>query len=159
MTAWFTAWRIAVAPDERAAESMSGVEAEFSGGRWNSPGTPAVYCSDSAALAFLETLVRTGGSTLPLQRYLVASNIPGDVFRDRVDARKGRGGPATNEDAISDVHLGDRWLASNSSAVLTAPSEVVPEELILLINPLHPDAKKITATISRRLSCNPLGLF
>ncbi|MDP1734447.1 MAG: RES family NAD+ phosphorylase [Sulfuritalea sp.] len=44
---------------------------------------------------------------------------------------------------------GDAWLASNSSALLVVPSVIIHEESNVLINPLHPDAKKITAAAVR----------
>jgi RES domain-containing protein len=39
--------------------------------------------------------------------------------------------------------IGDKWLLLASSVCLLAPSAVVPEELNLLINPLHPDFKHL----------------
>jgi RES domain-containing protein len=38
---------------------------------------------------------------------------------------------------------GDDWLAAGSTAVLEVPSAVIPQEFNLLINPQHPDARKI----------------
>jgi RES domain-containing protein len=39
--------------------------------------------------------------------------------------------------------LGDAWVESGRSAVLEAPSIVVPEESNFLINPEHPDFRRI----------------
>jgi len=39
--------------------------------------------------------------------------------------------------------MGDRWLKSGKHAVLHVPSVIIPEEYNYLINPLHPDAKKV----------------
>ena len=58
-----TAWRIIKA--RHAANAFDGEGARIEGGRWNSPGTPMVYTSESAALAALELLVHLGrGATL-----------------------------------------------------------------------------------------------
>ena len=55
-------WRIAVEAPAYAANDLSGAGAKATGGRWNSVGTPMLYCSANIALATLETLsfIRTG---------------------------------------------------------------------------------------------------
>ena len=39
--------------------------------------------------------------------------------------------------------MGDRWLASGDSVILAVPSIIIPAEHNFLINPRHPDFKKI----------------
>jgi RES domain-containing protein len=39
--------------------------------------------------------------------------------------------------------IGERWLVSASSLCLLVPSAVIPDELNLLINPLHSDFKDL----------------
>src|SRR5262245_29579658 len=57
-----TAWRIVKA--RHAANAFDGEGARLEGGRWNSPGTPTVYTSQSAALAALELLVHLGRGSI-----------------------------------------------------------------------------------------------
>jgi RES domain-containing protein len=38
---------------------------------------------------------------------------------------------------------GDRWLKSGKQALLQVPSVIIPEKYHHLVNPVHPDAKKI----------------
>src|SRR3990172_1776005 len=57
-----TAWRIVKA--RHAANAFGGEGARVEGGRWNSPGTPVVYTSQSAALAALELLVLLGRGSI-----------------------------------------------------------------------------------------------
>jgi RES domain-containing protein len=40
-------------------------------------------------------------------------------------------------------HIGDRWVASGSSAVLRVPSAIVPSEDNLLLNPEHHDFVRV----------------
>ena len=55
------AWRPAALAFARSVEDMlSGERARRYGGRWNSPGRPAVYLGDSLALAAMELLVHLG---------------------------------------------------------------------------------------------------
>ena len=42
-----------------------------------------------------------------------------------------------------------------ASAVLRVPSVIVPEEYNVLINPLHPDSKAITAVKTRKWLYDP----
>jgi RES domain-containing protein len=39
--------------------------------------------------------------------------------------------------------VGDRWLASMESVILAVPSVIIPAEQNLLMNPRHPDFKKL----------------
>lgn len=45
---------------------------------------------------------------------------------------------------------------SVASAILEAPSVLMPEEPIALVNPLHADAKRMTARIARPFEYNGL---
>jgi len=50
---------------------------------------------------------------------------------------------------------GDAWAASAATALLPVPSVIVPDELNVLINPLHADSTTITATTIRRWMDDP----
>jgi RES domain-containing protein len=53
------------------------------------------------------------------------------------------------------LDIGMTWLTSSRSALLVAPSVIVPEEFNVLINPRHPGARDITATKVRRWLYDP----
>ena len=46
---------------------------------------------------------------------------------------------------------GNAWLQENRSALLGVPSAPAPESTNYLLNPLHPDAKKLEIEWSRRI--------
>jgi RES domain-containing protein len=54
------------------------------------------------------------------------------------------------------VQAGADWLRGMTTAILEVPSVIVPEEPAALINPLHPDAKRMTARIVRLFEYNRL---
>ena len=54
------------------------------------------------------------------------------------------------------VQVGSTWLASVDSPILMVPSVIVPEEEVALINPRHPMAALITATVRRKFQYNVL---
>lgn len=145
-------WRIGVDTPNYTADDLSGKGAAITGGRWNRPDHPVVYCASSIALAVLETVVHLGLQGLPLNRYLVRIDVPQDLW----DARK-RDTYATlavGWDALPagklSLDAGDDWLRSNASLLYQVPSVVVPEEGNLLINPRHPDADRLVAAKLRR---------
>jgi len=150
-------WRIATDTPDYAADDLSGAGAKITGGRWNGPGRPVLYCADTPSLACIETLVHLGTSGLPLIRYLVAIDIPDPVWRVR-EARTPASLPV-GWDACpagkESADFGDEWLKSNRAAVMAVPSAVVPEDSVVLINPLHPGAAGITGSKIRKWLYDP----
>jgi len=131
------AWRIVKA--KHAATAFSGEGARLFGGRWNSPGVSLVYTSSTQALAALESLVHLNPPVL--FQYAV---IP--VEFDAALVEKVSALPAGWRDSPappSTQALGDAWAAQARSAVLELPSVIIPGESNFLLNPAHPDFRKI----------------
>jgi len=115
-------------------------------------GVPVVYASSSVALSCQETLVHVcGDAGLPLQRWLVASDVPREHWHQRT-----RLDPFdlpcwdTTPSGAPPRDWRYRWLASRRSLLAAVPSVIVPKESTLLINPNHPDCAKFLATVVRR---------
>lgn len=152
-----TLWRIATDTKTYDADDLSGAGAQTTGGRWNPPGTPLVYTSQTQALACLETIVHLNAGGLPLNRYLVAITIPPAVWgaaRTETATTLKVGWDADPAGRTS-VQLGQAWIKSNASALLLVPSVIVPDEYNVLINPLHPHSKTITAVKIRKWLYDP----
>ena len=125
------------------ATVLSGEGARLNGGRWNSPGLPAVYTSSSLSLATLEVLVHLEDPELlanlfswfPLEipddlaEWLDPGTLPPEWLNDEP-------GPASRA-------AGDGWLKLRRSAALAVPSVVTPGEWNILLNPAHPDFPKL----------------
>src|SRR5881398_3168635 len=118
-----SAWRIVRAA--RVSTAFTGEGSRLYGGRWNSRGTPVVYVSEHESLAALEIFVHTMPLS-PTERY----------FSFRVDWNAE---PPTN----GSMRVGDDWVRTGRSAVLALPSLLSRSELNFLLNPTHPDFKKI----------------
>jgi RES domain-containing protein len=150
-------WRIATDTPDYVADDLSGAGAKITGGRWNRPGLAVLYCADTPSLACLETLVHLGTGDLPLNRYLVAVDVPDPVWRPReahTAASLPVGWDACPAGKVS-VDLGDQWLKSNRTAIMAVPSAIVPEDSVILINPAHPDAARITGSKTRKWLYDP----
>lgn len=151
-------WRIATDAATYLAEDLSGEGAKRSGGRWNAVGTPMVYTSTNRALACLETVVHIAGSApaLPLNRYLVQVDVPAALWRKAVvlEASTLVGWDALPASKTS-IDWGTAWADSKTQLLLLVPSVVVPDEMNVLINPVHRDVRKLTAKKVRRWLYDP----
>jgi RES domain-containing protein len=151
-------WRIAAETRKYAADDLSGVGAATSPGRWNDENEAVVYCASTIAMAVLETAAHVNDAGLPLNRFIVAIDVPDTLWarRELLDRTKLPPTWAAIPAGRASVSVGSAWLASKRSAILVAPSVLVPEEDVTLINPAHSDAASITARVIRQFEYNRL---
>jgi RES domain-containing protein len=133
-------WRIT--HKDFADSAFTGEGARICGGRFNSEGIPAVYCSGSLSLAILEILVQTDDRSYFDDCVRFYADIPETlIFEPNGDELP------KNWDTIpygkSSQMFGDRWIEEEKSAVLKIPSVVVPVEHNYVINPHHPGFEEI----------------
>lgn len=135
------AWRIL--KTKYAAYPFDGEGARLYGGRWTSPGRPAVYTADSAALAALEVLVHLQSAAALAHYSLVSVEFPAS----QVMALAAGDLPSAWRDAPAPSELrtlGDAWLEAGRSAVLQVPSAIVTGSRNYLLNPRHPAFGRFT---------------
>jgi RES domain-containing protein len=147
------AWRIGTDAPDYTADDLSGEGARRDGGRWNRIGTPALYASESIALACLETVAHLGVGDLPLNRYLVAIAIPDAMWAaaERFVPVEHAGWDAIPAGKVS-LDYGDAWALQRRSLLLIVPSVIVPEERNFVINPRHPDSSRLRTQKRRRFT-------
>lgn len=127
-------WR--VTKRAHAATAFDGKAAARLGGRWNSPGHPAVYASAAKSLALLEILVHLDvGTSLP--RLVAFTFDVDDRLIERVRMNDLPRHWRTTHGLEATQRVGDDWLASGRLLALAVPSAIVPEEWNYLLNPLH----------------------
>lgn len=134
------AWRIA----RKVHADLSGEGARLTGGRWNSPGRPAVYLASEASLALLEVRVHLD---LPLD-LLPSDYVYMEIDLSDLDIEDAELPP--EEDLCRGI--GNQWLDSLRTPLLRVPSVIVPFSSNLLLNPKHPDADQ--AKIADLHSCS-----
>ena len=125
-----------------AAEAFTGEGARLFGGRWNFPGTPMVYCAESRALAALECLGHYQGLARRIPFLLFAAYIP-DALVEVVEPRHLPSGWRNDVPIAATQEWGTEWHRRQSSVALKVPSVHVPEESCLLLNPEHPDTRRV----------------
>lgn len=144
-------WRIATETREFAANDLSGRGAAKHPGRWNAEGERVVYAARTLSLAVLETAAYLRAGALPLNRFVVRIDVPDRVFDRRTELAAAKLDPAWRAIPAgkASVDIGSAWYAAGRTALLLAPSAIVPEECAVLINATHPDAAALTATTVR----------
>ena len=129
-----TAWRIVKA--EYADDAFGGEGARLFGGRWNKPGHRVIYTASAISLATLELMVGTPRAQL-LSTFVITSCTFPEVLVEDIDEKRlppnWRDYPAPAEVQ----RIGMEWLLGGTSAVLSVPSAVTPEERNYLLNPEH----------------------
>lgn len=136
-----SAWRIDKAK-RSLAESFNGVGAAIAGGRWNHPGTRIVYAAETLSLAAFEKFVHMGdeGRSVLLVSYKI--DIPDAV----IEAVPLRSLPKDWKDVPAPtltMDVGTEWATATRSVVLKVPSVVTMGEHNFLLNPLHPEFRRL----------------
>ena len=132
-------------------ENYNGLGASYrDGARWNKAGTPVLYFALSPAVALLEM-----SNYLPSPR-LVPKNYQMGVYElpdsAAIDTLPEVSLPANwglYPYPASTQTIGDDWLKKGDGVALLVPSTAVPAglEQISVLNPNHPDCKKLHLTL------------
>lgn len=135
---------------------MTGAGAKSTGDRWNEKGVPVVYAAQNRSLACLETIVHPNAGGLPLNRTLVEVTISDDVWapREQLDATKLVGWDARRASRTG-IGFGTEWARSRRAPILVVPSVVVPGDVNVLVNPLHPSSASPVARKVRLWTYDP----
>lgn len=136
-------WRICRA--RYAASAFSGAGAKLYAARWNPPDVPMVYAATSLALAAVEVFVNLEPLDAPDDLVAIEAELPlleSQCERLEVPVLP-RDWKRVNHPVLR--RLGADWISSLRSLALIVPSAAVDGDWNVLINPLHPDARKIRA--------------
>jgi RES domain-containing protein len=102
-----------------------------------------VYTSANAGLATLEILVHVEDERAFRRQYrAIPVALPGELVEE-LDATSLPRNWAGDPSPRSLRRIGDRWIEEARTAVLKVPSAVVPMDFNFLLNPLHPDFRRL----------------
>ncbi len=123
------------------SNDLSGTGAKLNGGRWNSGGVGMLYVTEFISLAVLEMLVHNHFKDFAIELSLLDISIPEAAEIKELKLNK------LKQDWMKDYgytrFIGDEFIRSGKTLLMKVPSAVITEEHNFLINPLHPDFKKI----------------
>ncbi|RYU91269.1 RES domain-containing protein [Mucilaginibacter terrigena] len=132
-------------------KDLNGTGARLYGGRWNSEGKSMVYLASSRALAVLEVLVHLSPLLLPDNFCIAEVEVTGNSILT-LDVKSL---PANWQDASSPAALktlGNQFIKETKYLMMKVPSSIIPEEYNYLLNPWHPDIKKVNIISTRPFS-------
>ncbi len=145
------AWRIVKA--KHAAAAFSGEGAARNGGRWNSRGIAVVYTSGTKSLAALENLVHLNP---PIRFKYAAMRLEFDrTLLERVPLKNLPADWRAEPSPLSAKRIGDVWVREGRSAVLELPSVIISGEPNYLLNPAHPDFRRIIIGKPEKFTFDP----
>ncbi|NCD68463.1 RES family NAD+ phosphorylase [Mucilaginibacter agri] len=111
--------------------------------RWNPNETEVIYTASSRSLACLENVVHRSQLGLNQLFSVMTIEIPDELKKDIVnhtelphDWREFQQMPLTQA-------IGEKWIKGGKTATMQVPSAIIEEETNYLLNPKHPDFKKI----------------
>lgn len=127
----------------RFADQLSGIGAALKGARWNSPGVEMVYSSQNRSLAMAEVLVHLSLGMLPDDFRMLTIWIPDNLPVIKWSLKDLPKNWNEFPFAAATQKMGDAFVLENEAAVLCVPSVVTIGDFNYLLNPAHPDFKKI----------------
>ena len=133
---------------------LNGTGAAKFGGRWNTAGVSVVYAAQTYEGALLELRVHTGPD-IPRNQVYAEISIPAGSQIWQIEPADLPQDWIKNEEATRRV--GDEWIHSARCVALSVPSAVTGDFLAwnILINPLHSDFFRVTASAPQRLYVDP----
>jgi RES domain-containing protein len=126
-----------------ARNPFDGEGAYHYGGRWSSPGTRLSYASEHQSLAMLEYFVHLDKDDAPEDLVLAAAEFPDDLKTEAIAVAEL---PSNWRDPAAPPELaryGDEFAHKGDHCLLFIPSVLAPSENNCLVNPEHPDFRKI----------------
>jgi RES domain-containing protein len=111
------------------------------GCRWSSIGTRVCYAATHRSLAILEYRVHIDLALLPDDLVIATLEVPDEIAIAPTPTLpenwKEYPAPASLR------RIGDRFIAEAQAALMLVPSVLVPQENNVMLNPVHPDARKM----------------
>ena len=135
-----SAWRIVRASREKTA--FTGEGPWRYGGRWNSPGVRVVYVSEHQSTAAFEVFMNRVPFILEETYNAFHLEWP-DALTELFPIKRLPPNWRVYPPPAETSEIGDQWIREQRSTVLALPSVISPADTNFLLNPEHPDFKRI----------------
>lgn len=122
--------------------TLSGIDAEKVGGRWNKVGTQAVYCSENISLALLEYYIHSENIAYLPKKILIAKiQFPDEFIVEGLNLLPERWNQYPYSSKTTEVFTS---LAKDRNFfALRVPSTIVGLESNIILNPLYKEFGKV----------------
>jgi RES domain-containing protein len=123
-------------------QTLSGIGAEKVGGRWNSIGTRAVYCSENISLALLEYYVHSVNiEFLPKEILIAKIQFPDEFLIEELKELPERWNQYPYSSKTTGIFT--NLAKDRNRFALRVPSAIVSLESNIILNPLFKDFGKV----------------
>lgn len=133
------------------AGDLSGNGAKLYGGRWNNKGIAVVYLTSSRAMAMMELLVHLRPEDLQRPYVVMAFEVPEDKILKITLENLPKDWKEDRQKSYLH-HITADFVREGKYLIMEVPSVLVEEESNYILNPLHPDAKKVKLISQRSFS-------
>jgi len=127
----------------RYIDDLSGTGPRLHGGRWNNKGTSLIYTSSSRSLATVEYLVHVPIAIVPKNLRIATIEIPAGIVPIEIETADLPDSWRQYPPPPGLADMGSNWALSGESLLLRVPSAVIENENNILINPTHPDMRRV----------------
>ena len=127
---------------KKFATQLTGEGAKLHGGRWNSIGTACLYTAESIALCVLEYAANVSLHQLPPSLTVTVFLLPDNSWKEFLEEELPKNWqevPAPSETQ----EWGSSQLQDAGYLALKLPSVIIPSEHNYILNPAHPEFKKV----------------
>ena len=135
---------------EKFAGTLSGKGAAIKGARWNSVGVEIIYTAANRSLAMAEVAVHFTLATLPGDYMMITIFIPDNISLQKLSITDLPVDWNTFPHPTTTQAIGDKFISANKYCILQIPSAVTQGDYNLLINPNHPDFKRIKIIVTEK---------
>lgn len=142
MTVWYRAHN-----KDNAESVFSGEGGLFVSGRWHHLGNKVIYCSASIALCELEWLAHHGCSVSSFSNFRYSIEVPDQYVLTLSKNKLPSHWDATPATDYTRDFSEKILFKSSDYLAIAVPSVLVPEELNLVINPLHKEFSNVRKSI------------
>ncbi|WP_018628208.1 RES family NAD+ phosphorylase [Niabella aurantiaca] len=130
-------------------DDLTGTGASRFPGRWHNKGTYILYTAASPSLALLESVVHIT-TVIKLDLCIIGLEMPeGSIMEWQPEQLPESWFVNPPPDPLRSI--GDRFVKQKKFLALKVPSAVMPEEYNYLLNPVHPEFKKVKILYTRHL--------
>ena len=133
-------------------DPLDGQGAALYPGRWNRRGVPLLYTSQSPELAMLELLTKLTPKTFGVRLALEIALPEHAQVQDATPVMLEHLLRGEDDDTQA---YGSNWVAEARTLALKVPSAVLPVSSNYLLNPRHPQAKRLEVVRQIEVSLDP----